>query len=172
MRGLPPLFHLDQEILLQLGVHLLGTATPAKFPTPPNTLLAPTPPIPPVQFCTAQAEAVGTTGQGQVNYIYNSCDMSLTPPGLTKETLKALLDFMVKVRPSIATTYGFGPLVRKTEESTCINYLEAWCQLELNLYHSLLSEFKELFKESVKSSFFTDQDFTLTDSSESSESSD
>jgi hypothetical protein len=98
--------------------------------------------------------------------------MSLTPPGLTKETLKALLDFMVKVRPSIATTYGFGLLVRKTEESTCINYLEAWCQLELNLYHSLLSEFKELFKESVKSSFFTDQDFTLTDSSESSESSD
>ena len=154
-----------------MGVHLLGTATPAKFPTPPpNTLLAPTPPIPPVQFCTVQAGAVGKAGQGQVNYIYNSLDMSLTPPGLTKEILKALLDFMVAVKPSIASSYGFPLLVRKAGEESF--GIENWCQLELNLYHSLLIEFKELFNESVKSSFFTDQDFTLSDSSDSSNSSD
>ena len=78
---------------------------------------------------------------------------------------------MVTVRPSVARSYGFGLLVRKTEDSA-FNYLEGWCQLELNLYHSLLTEFKELLNESVKSSFFTDQDFTLSDSSDLSSSSD
>ena len=95
--------------------------------------------------------------------------MSLTPPGLTKEILKSLLDFMVTVRPSVARSYGFGLLVRKTGPDS--PGIAAFCQLELNLYHSLLSEFKELFSEGVKSSFFADQNFTLSDSSDSSESS-
>ena len=75
---------------------------------------------------------------------------------------------MVTVRPSVARSYGFGLLVRKTGPDS--PGIAAFCQLELNLYHSLLSEFQELFNEGVKSSFFTDQDFTLNDSSDSSES--
>ena len=76
---------------------------------------------------------------------------------------------MVTVRPSVARSYGFGLLVRKTGPDS--PGIAAFCQLELNLYHSLLSEFKELFSEGVKSSFFADQNFTLSDSSDSSESS-
>ena len=87
--------------------------------------------------------------------------MSLTPPGLTKEILKAFLDFAVAFKPEIASSPGFGLLVRKTEEKTYGNWLASWCQHELDLYYSLLEEFKEVFSESLNSRFFVEHDFTL-----------